>query len=277
MTRHHILPLISESHRLRVRVSSGIDSTKGKGRWPTANYRRFALVLVVLLSLTVLGLSASTGATAAENSPASLSIYQDVPPSIDVSRKYLFYMHGIAVEQFGRNAVTPDYGRYEYDDIVKALAGKGFVVVSEVRSQGTRPDYGRKVAGQVQSLLAARVPPENITVSGHSKGGMLSMVASAALGEPKVNFVIMAGCGAGRFARGFEETVRQIAPRLKGRMLSLYDTVDREAGSCQAAFDRAQGLEYKETTLKTGLGHGLFYSVHKEWIDLVTDWASKSH
>jgi len=259
---------------LRVHNSSRPRIKRGMRSEFIGGCRWVALVVAALMTMAALAISTPVrGATGA----GANAIYQDVPPSIDVSRKYLFYMHGTVVEEQGRNAMTPGYGRYEYDDIVQALGGKGFVVISEVRSQGTRPDYGRKVAGQVQSLPAAGVQPENITVSGHSKGGMLSMVASAALGEPKVNFVIMAGCGAGRFARGFEETVRQIAPRLKGRMLSLYDTVDREAGSCQAAFDRAQGLEYKETTLKTGLGHGLFYSVHKEWIDLVTDWASKSH
>jgi hypothetical protein len=202
------------------------------------------------------------------------SSYEDVPPSIDASRKYLFYLHARIVEMQGRRAESRVHGRYRYDDIVKALADRGLVVISEVRPANTTLAYGRKVAGQVRALRAAGVPPENITVTGFSKGGALSIVASAESDEPRVNFVVMAGCGIGRFEPVYKELLREFAPRMQGRVLSIYDEADREAASCQEAFARASGLEYKEIKLNTGLGHGLFYRPDKVWLDPVSDWAA---
>jgi dienelactone hydrolase len=198
------------------------------------------------------------------------SAYQDLPPSIDPSRKYLFYMHGRIVELRGRNAASKEHGRYQYDDIVKALADRGFVVISEVRPANTTVEYGRKVAGRVRALMAAGVAPSNIAVTGFSKGGFLTIVTAAVLGEPKVNFVIMAGCGIGPY----EQILREFAPQMKGRVLSLYDRADREAASCREAFRRAPGLEHKEVELVTGVGHGLFYAPRREWLDPVSDWAT---
>lgn len=198
------------------------------------------------------------------------SSYEELPPSIDASRKYLFYMHGRIVEMQGRRAESRVHGRYHYDDIVKALADRGLVVISEVRPANTTLEYGQKVAGQVRALMAAGVAPENVTVIGFSKGGMLTIVASAVLEQPKVNFVIMAGCGVGPYQHLLDE----FAPRMRGRVLSIYDAADREAGSCQEVFARASRLESKEITLKTGLGHGLFYRPDRAWLDPVSDWAA---
>lgn len=203
------------------------------------------------------------------------SAYEELPPSTDASRKYLFYMHARIVEMQGRRAESRVHGRYRYDDIVKALADRGLVVISEVRPGDTKlREYGEKVAGQVQRLIAAGVPPENITVTGFSKGGALTIVASAESGQPKVNFVVMAGCGIGRFQPVYKELLREFAPRMQGRVLSIYDEADREAASCQEAFARASRLESKEITLKTGLGHGLFYRPDRAWLDPVSDWAA---
>lgn len=230
-------------------------------------FGRLSLTLVALVSMIMVGRPVD-----AQNSSAqSGSSYESIPPSIDPSGKYLFYLHGSIIELQGRNAVSRRHGRYEYDGIVKALVARGFVVISEVRPVTTTLRYGEKIAGQVRTLIAAGVPAENITVAGFSKGGFLTIVTSAALGQPKVNFVIMAGCGIGPWRR---DILQEFAPGMKGRILSLYDDADQEAGSCQEAFNRASGLEYKEIKLKTGLGHGLFYAPRQEWLELVSNWAS---
>lgn len=198
------------------------------------------------------------------------AISADVPPSPDPSRRYLLYLHGRILELRGRHAVSRQHGRYDYDGILAALADKGWVVISEVRPADTRLSYGEKVAGQARSLAAAGVPPESITVAGFSKGGSLALVASAALGHPRVRFAIMAGCGIGPWR---QEILPGVAPRLRGRFLSLYDEADGEAGSCREAFAAAPGLESREIRLTTGRGHGLFYAPRREWLDPVFDWA----
>jgi hypothetical protein len=216
--------------------------------------RRAMLTLSSLLCLA-LHVSAAPGA-----------VHEDVPAAIDPSARYLIYLHGRIVEMQGRQAVSPEFGRYEYDAILQALASKGLVVISEVRGTDTGPAYAKKVAGQVRKLLAAGVPANHVTVAGFSKGALLARAASAELGKPDVRFVIMAGCGP-RAAQSIK------AGALKGRILSLYDQADAMAGSCRPLFATAPGLESKEVRLTIGMGHGVFFTPRKEWIDLVADWA----
>jgi len=203
--------------------------------------------------------------------------FEDVPAAIDIHAKYLFYMHGKIVEDEGRYATHPVFGPYQYDDIVKALAARGFVVISEVRDNVAKGVYARKVVGQVKKLLAAGVAPANITVIGHSKGGFITMLVAARLGNPNLNFVNMAGCGKwGGFGKGFGKFVARDASRLQGRILSLYDSSDNIAGSCRKAFEKAAGnVESKETVFDTGEGHGLFYGPEKIWIDEVVKWTNR--
>ena len=194
---------------------------------------------------------------------AAGSIYKDVPASIDPKARYLIYLHGRILETQGRHATSPDFGRYEYDAILEALAGKGLVVISELRGRDTGRAYANRVAAQVRRLRARGVPASHITVAGFSKGGFLTLVTAAELADPAVSFVIMAGCGPSS-----DEGIP--AGTLKGRMLSLYDASDEMAGSCQRLF--APGMTTKEVRLTTGLRHGLFFRPRPEWIDLVADW-----
>src|SRR5206468_510790 len=83
----------------------------------------------------------------------------------------LSFLHGRIVQEQGRRAVSPDYGPYEYDAILRGLASAGFVVISEVRPRGTEaPVYADRVVGQVRRLLDAGVPSRQITVLGASMG-----------------------------------------------------------------------------------------------------------
>ncbi len=197
---------------------------------------------------------------------AAGSIHTDVPASVDPAARYLIYLHGRIVELQGRQANSPDFGRYEYDDaILRALAAKGLVVISELRGADTDASYAKKVAAQVRRLEAAGVPPGHVTVAGFSKGGFLARATAAALADPAVNFVFMAACG--------RRPDPGPAATLKGRILSLYDESDEMAGSCQRLF--APGMPTREVKLTTGLRHGLFFRPRPDWIDLVTDWALK--
>jgi hypothetical protein len=233
------------------------------------------LILVYALIGTLLYSGLITSDIVHASPSTSGASYTDVPDKADSSQKYLFYMHGRIVELQGAMAASKQHGRYMYDDIVKAFVDKGFIVISEVRPSDTKLEsYGRKVTNQIQRLLNAGVPPQNITVIGHSKGGALTLVTSAELGNPKVNFVVMTGCGIGKFSEVYSIILKRFAPLLKGRILSLYDDADKEAGSCREAFNLSSTIEFREIVFKTGLGHGLFYTPQKEWIDTVTNWAT---
>jgi pimeloyl-ACP methyl ester carboxylesterase len=223
-----------------------------------------------MLSLSVVAGSSSTGAGATGD------VHSDLPETVDPARRHLFYIHGAWIEQHGLEHPHPRHGRYEYLAIVRALAERGFVVISEARKGDTDGEtYAEKVVTQVRLLLERGVPPSQVTVIGHSKGGSIALIAASALQEEELNFVIMAGCGkrGSGFGRSFEGFLEERAARLRGRMLSIYDASDRVAGSCREAFEKAAIVESAELVLHTGRGHALFWSPRAVWVDEVVEWA----
>lgn len=184
---------------------------------------------------------------------------------VDTSARYLFYLHGRIVER-GRRPISPEYGAYEYDQILETFKTQGFVVISEQRPVGTEVEkYAEKVAGQVRKLLKAGVPPRNITLVGASQGSFIAMLTSTYLKNRDVNFVIIAGCGAdARFLDMVD---------LHGNVLSIYERTDGP-GSCEKFRVDATGLgKYQEKELQTGLRHGFIYRPIPEWVDATISWA----
>jgi pimeloyl-ACP methyl ester carboxylesterase len=208
--------------------------------------------------------------------PGKGAVYNRPPEPIDPKQEYLFYMHGAWIEMKGLNTPHPRHGNYEYDNIVRALSHQGFAVISEPRlNRVDGRNYARKIVTQVRDLMEKGAPPENITVIGHSKGGMIALLVATLVEEKKVNFVIMAGCGRKetRFRRVYEPFLQNRAALLQGQLLSLYDKADRVAGTCREAFSATSEIESREIVFNTGQGHGLFYSPEPIWIKEVVMWA----
>lgn len=205
--------------------------------------------------------------------PASVeqgSIFTDVPVKIDARARYLFYLHGRIIEDKGVRAVHERHGAYEYGKILETFKGAGFVVISEARAKDTDVvQYAAKVVAQINALLKAGVAPRGITIVGASKGSGIAMHVSSLLKHRDVNFVIMAGCG--------EQTLKNQALNLYGRVLSIYDASDEGPGTCESLFARSEGLnKRKELKINLGLGHGFLYRPHKEWIEPAIEWAKQS-
>lgn len=216
----------------------------------------------ILMGLAVFALSASAIAGTVE---------KDVPDAIDSNAKYLFYMHGFAIEQGGPRAIS-----YDYPGILKELAKRGFVVIGEERGRVRNDVYAQKVARQVGRLLAAGVPAKNITVAGHSKGGMITMLVMSMLANPEIAYVNFAGCG--REGSGFEgylQFAQNRASMARGQFLSAYDRSDQIAGSCKAALDKMSQAVVTERVLNIGGGHELFYTPKAEWLDILQAWAGR--
>ena len=214
-------------------------------------------------------LVASTcGAEDPPKSDPALRIFTDLPVQIDPNSRYLFYLHGAIIERAGVRPTHPEFGVYEYREILEVFAGRGFVVISEARPGGTDGTaYAAKVAGQVRALITAGVAPENITVVGFSKGGGIAITASSILSEERLNFVFMGACGPWLDKRP------EVVPH--GRLLALREASDDLVGSCEALFGRVTGEgEREEVTLELGGGHGAFYRPHPEWVDPIGEWAS---
>jgi hypothetical protein len=225
---------------------------------------RAVLFLVSCALFTVVFLAGSTSANAG-------SVNKDVPKVIDTKAKYIFYMHGLAIEQGGERA-----RQYKYTEILKELAKKDFVVIGEKRNSTKKGEYADKVASQVRVLLNAGVPAANITVAGHSKGGMMTLLVMPRVGEPDIAYVNFAGCGKETSGfTGYLDFAAKGARKARGRLLSAYDKSDRIAGSCKEALDVMSNAEVTERILEFGGGHELFYKPDPEWMDILVKWANR--
>ena len=209
-------------------------------------------ISAALFSLLLLVLLVSTS-SAAEPS-------YTMPAAIDRSASFLFFHHNYYVETKGVN------GDCKYYDILKTFADKGYVVISEIRPKDVSViEYGKKAAADVRKLLDAGVPPEKITVAGHSKGGVIALQVAAQLENPKISYAILAGCGIKGLEKGYPDF-----NKLKGNFLSLYATSDKIAGSCGPAFiQKREGFSAREIVLDNPAGHQLFFKPVNLWIEPV--------
>ena len=189
-----------------------------------------------------------------------------VPDNPDNTKHYLFYLHGLIVEEAGIRPHSEEHGYYEYELILEELAKEGFIVVSEARKQGTQVKaYAENIAAQIKKLLAGKVPPGNITVVGASKGGVITAYVSMMLREREIQYVFLAGL--------FERCLQDEHLKLYGKVLSLHDRSDTLSITPSLYFQRSEGLgKFKEIVLNLDIGHGLIYKPYREWINPLLDW-----
>ena len=190
----------------------------------------------------------------------SMGILQHVPEVCDTSASYLFYLHGLIVEEAGIRPRSEEHGYYEYQLILEELSKLGFTVISEVRPSGTQvKPYAERIVVQMKSLLAQGVPARNITVVGASKGGVIGAYVSSVLGNREINYVFLAGL--------FEKCLVDQDLKLFGRVLSIHDRADKLSIVPGQYFERSQGLgQFKEIVLDLDLGHGVIYQPYQEWL-----------
>ena len=189
------------------------------------------------------------------------NILQHVPDNPDSSIYYLFYLHGLIVEEAGIRPKSEEHGYYEYELILETLAQEGFIVISEVRKKGTEiKPYAENIVAQVKKLLVNGVSPGNITIVGASRGGIISAYVSTMLRVKEINYVFLAGL--------FEKYLEDENLKLYGNVLSIHDRSDKFSITPALYFQRSEGLgKFKEIVLSLDIGHGLVYKPHREWID----------
>jgi len=194
------------------------------------------------------------------------NILQRVPEKPDPKQRYLFYLHGLIVEEAGIRPKSEEHGYYEYELILEELAREGFIVISEARKQGTEvKPYAENIAAQINKLLASGVLPSNITIVGASKGGVICAYVSTMLQGKGINYVFLAGL--------FEKCLVDEELKLYGNVLSIHDRSDKLSITPALYFKRSEGLgEFEEIVLGLDIGHGLIYQPHREWLEPVLEW-----
>ena len=169
------------------------------------------------------------------------------------AEKYLFYMNGCCIDKVGA---------WPYETIVKKLKNDGFNVIFELRGDDSNAAIQaevEKVAGQVKDLLAKGAAPEDITVSGYSLGSKITLFASIAIANPKVNYVLISGCPKGaRFNIDYA--------LVQGRILSIVDTKDDIFGSCKERLP--ESVLQKEVAFDSGYGHAVFRYPDEKYVKL---------
>ncbi|MCH9646822.1 MAG: alpha/beta hydrolase [Deltaproteobacteria bacterium] len=220
-----------------------------------------------MIRFCLLAFSTALLAFSACSSPPVRGLQSTATP-IDPKASYLFYLHGRIVEIQGPEAVSPEFGPYEYRDILDELGRTGLTVVSELRGEKTDiDDYAERIVEQMRLLVEGGVPAERITVVGASKGAIIAMVISTRAEMNQARFVLMGGCSAPALdSRSLD---------LHGAVLSIFEASDGIAQSCSSLFARSPHLgDHREIRLDTGLGHGFLYRPLPEWTGPALEWAA---
>lgn len=191
-------------------------------------------------------------------------ILSEAPSKPDSSSKYIFYLHGSVEEDEGSTD--------KYETAVEAIADYSDIVISEVRGDTDPNTYAEKLKVQVNGLIDKGIPAKNISISGFSKGSIISLAAAGAIRNPEVNYVLLAGCS------DYLNDKYNVDPKMAvGRILSIYDSEDEKFGSCSGMISSSDKVKFKEIEIDSGKGHKLF-RIPKEkfieqWRDPLVNWA----
>jgi len=194
-----------------------------------------------------------------------------LPTSANTAEKYLFYMHGENVKD------ANDPKAKVYAAIVEDLQKTGFNVTFELRpsdvgdNEAAAKVYAAKIATQINGLIDAGTPPENITVAGFSLGSAIAAITSGLVGNAKVNFVFLAGC-----ANKPAVPMTVDYSRMRGRILAITEATDPGYGTCVGHLP--EGIRYQEVTLNTNKGNATFRLPEylNLWMAPLLEWTKTS-
>ena len=68
--------------------------------------------------------------------------------------KYIYNLHGRIIEIQGKDAISDEYGEYEFDSIVNSFSDLGHKVIAEVRTENVDYiEYANKISSEIDSLV----------------------------------------------------------------------------------------------------------------------------
>jgi dienelactone hydrolase len=186
--------------------------------------------------------------------------------NVQSQKKYIYYLHGRIIEMQGKDAVSEDYGSYEFDNIFKALSDKEHIVIAEIRTKNVDYlEYAKKVSKEIDSLVKLGVVPKDITVVGASKGAIIASTISNINPNP-INYVFLAG------NNKYQEENNDW--KFHGQVLCIYDKSDSIAGGNYDYWKNKENYttKFEQIELNTNLGHGFLYKPLDIWIEPTRKW-----
>lgn len=189
------------------------------------------------------------------------------------NQQFIFFLHNRFLETHKIEEAHPQYGKVEYEAILKRFEENKFKVISEKRKGNVNArDYALQVKNQIDSLLAKGISPGSITVVGTSKGGYIAQYVSTFLKNPNVNFVFV-----GSFRDSDMETIPEI--NFCGNILNIYEATDDFGVSAKARAETSnlKVKRFREVELKTGLQHGFLFKASDAWLSPTIAWAKGNY
>ena len=180
--------------------------------------------------------------------------------------KHIFYNHDQIIEIQGKNAISEEFGKYEFDNIIKAIKVENSIVHAEIRNTNVDvKEYAHYVSKQIDSLIKTGVQPIDITVIGASKGAIIASTISH-INTNSINYVLLAGNNDYQEANNDWE--------FHGQVLGIYDASDEIAGKKYDHWKNKKNhtTKFEQLELKTNLGHGFLYKPLKDWIQPTKNW-----
>ncbi|CAM3594551.1 hypothetical protein FLGE108171_05045 [Flavobacterium gelidilacus] len=181
-------------------------------------------------------------------------------------KKYIYYLHGRIIEIQGKNAVSEEFGKYEFDKIVEALKDTNSVIIAEVRTEDVDYlQYANKVSKEIDSLIKLGIKSNNITIIGASKGAIIASNISSININP-INYVFLAG------NNDYQEEHNDW--KFHGQVLCFYDDSDTIAGKNYDYWKNKSNFttKFEQIKIDKKLGHGFLYKPYKEWVEPTKKW-----
>lgn len=204
------------------------------------------------------------------------NIFTSLPDSIETARHYLFYIHDNIVDAGNVSPTHPEYGTYEYEEIVNRLATEGFSVVSYPRVKGAHPYlYAQETAKQINRLVAAGVSATHISIVGAGSGGTIAVLICTILKNPNLNVVVLGTC-----TEAYNTFWIQNNETLCGNVLSMYHTGSTATASCRPFLEACSKnlvSQYREIALDEESQPGFYFKASLDWVVPTILWASAKH
>jgi len=178
----------------------------------------------------------------------------------------VIYLHGQIIEEQGINAHSTLFGKYAFEEIIDFLRNTPATVYADVHDSNVHfVHYCQQISNRIDSLILTGIRPNQITVLGASKGGVMAMIISN-MNETPINYI---------FLGSNNITIEQENDwSFNGRILGIYDLSDKLAGKPYDHWieQSPNAKSFKQVELNTGVGHGFLYKPIDEWLLPTKEW-----
>jgi hypothetical protein len=194
-----------------------------------------------------------------------------VPEDIDANLRYVFYLPDEVVTPENPQPRHPDYGEYQYAEIVNQFVAAGFAVITQPRETTAHPYLvATNIAGQVRRLADAGVPASHIGIVGAGQGAVIAITAVSKLGDSDLQIVLLSAC-----TSPFIEYWKKENELLSGNVLSFYVSGSTRRGPCLPYLEycgKGRVKERREIALPESIGEGYFYKGIGAWMLPAMAW-----